>query len=398
VSKNASKIQKTSGNTADVGAAAGEPLRYGIIGCGDMAGTHALNFAQRPDLFRAVALCDIEPSRMDEVQAKLAAGAPATRRYSDYRALLDDPAVEAVIVATPNHLHTEPVVAALESGRPVLCEKPFATTLAECDRMIAARDRSGKVLQIGLVLRYARALQAMAEAAAQGRIGRPLMAWCHELRAPFPIGKNREWRYETAKSGGAIVEKDCHHFDLFEWMLGARTTRVQAFGGRAVVEAGKCVEAIPSLDNFDEQVKCNDIVDHAVINLEFDTGAKACLMLCFFAPNNGLPFGVLGSKGRMEIRMTRQLDGFQLHENARTWEYAEAYPRGDFVRLPEDQTGEGFIVHPGGLRQHLCFHEAVRKGTPVFCTAEMGRQATAVALAAEESVRRGGVVVDVAGV
>ncbi len=110
-----------------------------------MAGTHVRNIAQRPDLFQVVAMCDINDERMSTVQGKLAQSSPAPRRYSDYRELLYDKEVEAVIVSTPNTLHTEPVIAAMESGRAVLCEKPFATTLAECDRMIAARDRTGHI-------------------------------------------------------------------------------------------------------------------------------------------------------------------------------------------------------------------------------------------------------------
>lgn len=249
------------------------PLRYGIIGCGDMARAHCMNLALRPDLFRVVALCDPLDAHMESTQAKLPADHAPARRYADYRGLLDDPEVDAVIVSTPNNLHTEPVVAAFQTGKHVFCEKPFATNLADCDRMIAARDRAGRALQIGLVLRYAAAFERMADLIRAGRIGRPMMAWCQEFRAPFPIGRGREWRFDTAISGGAILEKDCHHFDLFEWLLGSPTTRVQAFGGRAVVEAGTSQDALPDNGEFDRLVKRNDIVDHAVINLEYASGA-----------------------------------------------------------------------------------------------------------------------------
>jgi predicted dehydrogenase len=371
------------------------PLRYGIIGCGDMARTHAMNLALRPEFFRVVALFDPVAAHMDNVQAKLPAAHPPARRYADFRGVIEDAEVDAVIVATPNSLHTEPVVSALEAGKHVFCEKPFATRLEDCDRMIAARDRSGRALQIGLVLRYARAFEKMAELIGSGRIGQPLMAWCQEFRSPFPIGNGREWRFDSALSGGAILEKDCHHFDLFEWLLGARTTRVQAFGGRAVVEAGRSHEALPNIGEFDRLVRRNDIVDHAMVNLDFDTGARANLLLCFFAPNNGLPFGVLGSKGRFLSNLSRRADGFFMHENARTWNYGERLSDGEWIAAEDSATGEGFIVHPGGLRQHLSFLEAARGRAPVFCTAEIGRRATAVALAAEQSIRSGGAVVAV---
>jgi len=373
------------------------PLRYGIIGAGDMARTHSMNIAQRPDLFQVVALCDTCEDHMARTQEKLHPDARPAERYSDYRRLLDNDEVEAVIVATPNGLHTRPVVDALEAGKHVLCEKPFATSLEDCDRMIEARDRTGMALQVGLVLRYSRAFQQMASFIRAGRIGRPAMAWCHEFRPPFPIGDGREWRFETARSGGAILEKDCHHFDLFEWMLGSRTTRVQAFGGAGVIESEGCAELLPGYEDFLAKVRHNDIVDHAVVNLEFENGSMAALLVCFFAMNTGgLPLGVLGSKGRTEIFVTRGLESFILHENARTEEYVEQGTRGETVMVSETQTGEGFIIHPGGLRQHLAFRDVVRKGKPVFCSAEIGRNSVAVGLAAEESIRRNGAIVEVA--
>jgi predicted dehydrogenase len=373
----------------------GNPLKYGLIACGDMARTHVMNVATRPDLFQVTAICDINNAQMDELQNLLPPEHPTPKRYSNYKQLLDTGDVEAVIVSTPNTLHLEPVIDSFDAGKHVFCEKPFAVTLDECDQMIAARDRTGLVLQIGLVLRYAKTLQAMANTIAQGQIGDPLMAWCHEFRAPFPIGQGREWRYEKEKSGGAILEKNCHHFDMFEWMLGAKTTCVQGFGGRHVVENGKHLDAMPDVGEFEKLVKQNDILDHAVINLEFDTGAKASLLLCFFAPNNGLPFGVLGSKGRMSTNVNRQLKGFFLHENMRALDYEDDIPSGEFISVSENQMGEDFIVHPGGLGQHLAFYESVRMGTPVFCTAEIGKQSTAVALAVQESIYSGGTLVDV---
>ena len=156
---------------------------------------------------------------------------------------------------------------------------------------------------------------------------------------------------------------------------------------------GKVGAAVPFMSQFDDLVGRNDIVDHAVVNLAYASGAKASLLLCFFAPNNGLPFGVLGSMGRMEANVNRQLEGFILHENSKTFDYPQG-SRGEFIAARENQVGEGFIVHPGGLRQHMSFYEAVRKNKPVFCTAEIGRQSVAVALAAERSIALNGTPVD----
>ncbi len=81
--------------------------------------------------------------------------------------------------------------------------------------MITAARETGKVLQVGLVCRYAKIFRAMRRLIDAGRIGRPVLAWCHEFRVPFPIGRGRAWRYSQKLSGSALLEKNCHHFDLF---------------------------------------------------------------------------------------------------------------------------------------------------------------------------------------
>src|SRR5205807_2170144 len=115
-----------------------EPLGLGLIGCGVIARTY-LHELRRPEQseWRLAAVCDTD---LEKARAAAGDGAAA---YADVERLLADPAVDAVAILLPNHQHAEAALRALDAGKPVLVEKPMATTLEECDRMIAAAERAG---------------------------------------------------------------------------------------------------------------------------------------------------------------------------------------------------------------------------------------------------------------
>lgn len=122
-------------------------FRTGIIGCGGIAnGKHMRVLAKMNDV-EMVAFCDIIPERAEAAAKKF--GTPDAKCYTDYRELLADPTIDNVRVLTQNRPHAEITIAALEAGKHVICEKPMSITTEEAKAMIAARDRSGKVLAIG---------------------------------------------------------------------------------------------------------------------------------------------------------------------------------------------------------------------------------------------------------
>jgi len=132
-----------------------DKVRYGIIGIGRWAREVHIPTLNRIDQAEITALS----SRNDEnlmAGLKVAKGHPKT--FKNYHDLLDCPDVDAVIIATPNHTHGEIALRALKKGKHVFCEKPLAITLEECDEIIETTAKTGKVLQVGLELRYARQL------------------------------------------------------------------------------------------------------------------------------------------------------------------------------------------------------------------------------------------------
>jgi len=99
--------------------------------------------------------------------------------------------------------------------------------------MIKAAKETGKILQIGLELRYTPQYRKMISIIESGGIGKVQMMWCKEFRGPFDK-KVKDWILKEKESSGSLVEKDCHHFDLFNWMIGSRPVKVVAFGGQNV--------------------------------------------------------------------------------------------------------------------------------------------------------------------
>ena len=128
-------------------------LRYGLIGCGAIARIkHMAAVALYPDEVEMAAFCDVIEERAVEYAKEY--GTPDAKVYTDYKELLKDETIDAVIVATPNRSHSFITIDSLEAGKHVLCEKPMAKTYEEAKAMVETAKRTGKILTIGYQNRY----------------------------------------------------------------------------------------------------------------------------------------------------------------------------------------------------------------------------------------------------
>src|SRR5262245_41409913 len=143
------------------------PIGYGIIGLGFFGEKHAEVAATLPGVeLRAV--CTRDDKRRQQIQKRL--GVP--KQYRDYHDLLADPAIDAVSVVTHIDDHVAPTLAALKAGKHVLLEKPMARTPAECDRILAAAKKSGRILMVGHICRFNPRYAIARERIQRGEIGR----------------------------------------------------------------------------------------------------------------------------------------------------------------------------------------------------------------------------------
>ena len=210
------------------------PLRFGLIGYGLWGRHHAAAIAAAPGALLAGIACASEATA-----AHARRDFPGVPVDVGYRALLARSDIDAVAVVVPNHLHAEVGVAALEAGKDVLLEKPMATTLEGCDRLLAAARASGRVLTVGHELRLSAQYGRVKALIDAGDIGTPTYAAFSLFRFPFRPGSTG-WRYDAARVGSWILEEPVHFFDFMMWYfegLGDPVS-VQALGNVGARGAG----------------------------------------------------------------------------------------------------------------------------------------------------------------
>ncbi len=196
-------------------------LRIGILGCGRIVKlAHLRVLASMADV-RVMAIADSNPASREYATRQ----APSARVVSDFRALLELPDLDAVVIALPTPLHREAAVAAFGRGLQVYLEKPVAATVADGEAIVAAWQRAGTVGRVGFNLRFNRCYCAMRDAIAAGAIGQPLT-----VRTSFTACWPDEatWRVSPSTGGGALLELASHHVDLCRFMLGTEITAVHA--------------------------------------------------------------------------------------------------------------------------------------------------------------------------
>lgn len=182
-------------------------MRIGLVGYGAWGRVHAGAIARIPELTLASVVCG------DDESARAAAELPGVTVRRDYDALLCDPTIELIDIATPNHLHAAMTLAALDAGKHVLLEKPMATTLADARQVVAAAERSDRYVGIGLQLHVSRQWGRVRDLIAEGAIGRPRYANSLLFRRPFRGGA-ADWRFTSDQVGSWILEEAVHYIDL----------------------------------------------------------------------------------------------------------------------------------------------------------------------------------------
>lgn len=356
---------------------AGQQLRIAMIGVGDMGTGHAMGFDQ-------IASCEISwiadpnPQNIERAMNYVRKNQP--RIVSDYREVLAHPdTFDAVVISVPNYMHHEVAVAFIDLKKHVFLEKPVAPTLGECDDIIRRAREAGVILQIGLVYRYSSIYRRMREELDANRLGDVTMMWCKEFRDPFPPV---DWFYDETKSGGALIEKDCHHFDIFNWMIASKPVRVFASGGQHVIKNGEPIDITNCYTHYETKaISTSSIVDHAWVIVEYENGSKANLGLCMYLkPRNmmdeGLEIGLLGNNGsQMVAKKDKTIDLFSSVDLNR--EHIEFNHDSDAVNGG----------HTGSQRQRLAFLRSIETGEPPLASGEVGREALMIALAAEKSIK-----------
>ncbi len=222
-------------------------LRIGLIGLGRLGRVYARDLAGRIPETRLVAVADPAGSLANDVAAEF----EVPRSFTDPMALIEDPAVDAVVIVTPTHVHRDQVIAAAQRGKPTFCEKPPALSLDEVADMKRAIERAKVFFQMGFMRRFDAGYAAAHNQIRLGRIGMPLV---FKATSRDPFRPSLEYA-NPQSSGGMLIDMGIHDFDLARWFMGDVRT-VAAIGGTI---------AYPELESVGD-------IDNAIASLTFTSG------------------------------------------------------------------------------------------------------------------------------
>jgi len=342
-----------------------EVIRYGIIGTGMMGCEHIRNIMEIDDA-RVVAISD--PDEKSRGWGILCGGEdPDLGVYEDHREMLERAPIDAVVVASPNHTHAQVMADIFATDKHVLLEKPMCTTIEDCRDVVEGAASHSGVVWVGMEYRFMAPAARFLREIAEGRVGELKMLSIREHRHPF-LPKVGDWNRFNRNTGGTLVEKCCHFFDLMNLAIGAMPVRVYGSGGQDV--------------NHLEELyggEVPDILDNAYVIVDYQNGCRAHLDLCMFAESsrNEQELAATGSGGKLEcfipegtIRIgTRKFKDFEEIE----------------VGADERVRYQGFH-HGASYLEHLDFLDAIRAGRPPVVTASDGLLAVAVGVAAHRSI------------
>jgi myo-inositol 2-dehydrogenase / D-chiro-inositol 1-dehydrogenase len=342
-----------------------DDLRFGIIGAGMMGLEHFRNLQALPG---ATVTAIADPHEESRDLAVLTAGGDPLVCFADHRELLDAGIVDALVVATPNMTHAAVLRDVLDSPLPVLVEKPLCTTVADCRAVVERARTRDAIVWVGLEYRYMPPVARLIHEVHGGAVGRVHMVAIREHRFPF-LPKVGDWNRFNRNTGGTLVEKCCHFFDLMNHIVGAAPVRITASGGQDV-------------NHRDERYggETPDILDNAFVIVDYEGGARALLDLCMFAEGseNSEELSVVGDAGKVEAF----LPSCEVRIGTR------APFRGpvttEFVH--DERVGHEGFHHGSSYLEHLDFLAAVRSGGPPAVDVEQGLLSVAMGVAAHRAI------------
>lgn len=230
-------------------------ITVAVIGTGRAGLIHARNFASRTPGACLVALADPREQALAKASQELA----GVSTYLDPAEVIADPTVDAVVVTTPTVFHEGIVVAAAKAGKHVLCEKPMAMSVDECERMIAATQATGIKLQLGFMRRYDPNFAAAKQAIELGDIGDVVCVRSLTHGPSIP----KRWQYDISKSNGPLAEVNSHDIDTLRWFTGSEFREVYAMAGNY-----RCPEARSDFPDF---------YDNVVMLASFENGMQGVI-------------------------------------------------------------------------------------------------------------------------
>jgi len=341
-----------------------KPTGFAVIGTGMIAEVHAQAIKETPEA-QLVAVWTRDAAKRTDFAKRF-----GCRAAESLAALVADPEVQAVTIATPSGAHAEVSVPFLEAGKAVLCEKPLEVNLAAVDRILDAEKRGGGVLAGVFQMRLGRGAKLLKDAVEAGRFGRLTLcsAYIKWWRSPEYYATSSWKGTYKLDGGGALINQGIHAVDLLQWIAGL-PAEVSAFTGRL---------AHPGIE----------AEDTVAATLRYAHGGLGVIEASSSSwPGSDLRIEIMGSRGSAVL----------VNDRIARWEFADARPgdekvQQDFANAPTMKVGSG---DPRGMswNEHRVqigdLARALIEGRPPMIPGSEARRAVALVMAIYESARSG---------
>jgi predicted dehydrogenase len=391
-----------------------ERINVAVVGAGRRAAQY---FRYVPDdlreLVRLTAIADPNESNRAAFE-RLFTGGRRTHQYGDADDMLANEVLDAVIIASPNKYHAHHTELAIAAGAHVLLEKPVATSITECRQVWQAAQAGGREasIMVGFVLRYTPFYSRIQEIVASGELGTILAIDADENLGTGLTGLfHKSWRRRDDLSGGFLLEKCCHDFDILNWLIGSAPDRAYAIarrthflpdtaGDRQARFDPEVIRQIDVADFGDADINAafpvpldgspydfpSDSPDHAAVTLDFASGALCTFVACMGQPRTTRRIRIFGTNGGLE----GNIDDSRIVVHK-----PHALDNGcdvQGIQIAAEQHNH----HGGdGVLGHAFWRAAAGQSAPSRAGLREGIDAALVALAAQQSAA-GGQSVDIA--
>jgi predicted dehydrogenase len=345
-------------------------VRYGVVGTGMMGVEHIENIRA---LDGAVVTAISDTNDGSRAAGQRAAGADVVA-FSDHHELIASGLCDAVVVATPNHTHIDIFADVLASDLHALVEKPLCTTVPDCERLLqlASERPPGAITWMAMEYRYMPAAAELIRLVHSGAVGRPRMVAIREHRFPF-LHKVDNWNRFSVNTGGTLVEKTCHFFDLMNVILSERPCRVMASGGQDVNHLDETYDG-----------RTPDMLDNAFVIVDYPSGARAMLDLCMFADatEEQEEMSVVGELGKVEAMLPSNT--VKVGRRGEHW-----IGTVDTYTAEDPRIAHEGLHHGSSYLEHVQFLAAIRSGGAASVTLDDGYWAVVMGAAAHRSIELG---------
>ena len=347
-----------------------ETIKYGVIGTGAMGQEHIqnINLIENAEV---VAVCDTNEGSRNQAKSIVP---ESTKFYNDLSELISKNIADAYIIATPNFTHINVLEQILKTNKHLLIEKPLCTTTEDCKKFELLSKDYSKIVWTGMEYRYMPPVTQLINEVHNNVIGKIKMLSIREHRFPF-LNKVDDWNRFAINTGGTLVEKCCHFFDLMRLVIQSEPRKVYASGSQDV-------------NHLEEKYdgKTPDIIDNAYVIVDFENGVRGMLDLCMFAENSEYQEEIvaIGDIGKIETFVPSNASGKDSSE-VRIGLRKDNANKSKEVKVDKDILAAGHH-HGSTYFEHLAFINAIQKNKKPDVSLRDGLMSVAIGEAAENSI------------